>query len=210
MPVMAKESDTLAELMSQSIVHNNNGTESECKGCAVNGLVSSPSTSSPHNRLSLQRLSAEKRAKRVKFFLNGDKYFKGCVYAVNDKTIRTFDALIQDLNRLFRHHIGLPTGVRFIFSIDGSERVTCLDQLHQSMSYVCSSTDHYIRIDYQSIANMSSLCANSAVSLKNTTNMINNTKKSCVEITSDNQLTHSSAPLPVNGVNASHVQSSQT
>ncbi|CAG2164071.1 unnamed protein product [Oppiella nova] len=40
--------------------------------------------------------------------------------------------------------------------------------------------------------------------------MINNTKKSCVEITSDNQLTHSSAPLPVNGVNASHVQSSQT
>lgn len=60
-----------------------------------------------NNRVSLQRLSAEKRAKRLKFFVNGDKYFKGCVYAFNEKTIRTFDALIQDLNRLFGSHVSL-------------------------------------------------------------------------------------------------------
>ncbi|CAG2103989.1 unnamed protein product [Medioppia subpectinata] len=115
---MAKES----QLLDESVVNNNNNNEDNCHSCShpvpsadhktVTTTTSiSPSTphNTPHNRVSLQRLSAEKRGKRVKFFLNGDKYFKGFVYAFNDKTIRTFDALIQDLNRLFRHHVSLPS-----------------------------------------------------------------------------------------------------
>jgi len=57
------------------------------------------------NRVSLQKLSAEKRAKRIKFYLNGDKFYKGLVYAFNPEKVRTFDALCQDLTRVLGHHV---------------------------------------------------------------------------------------------------------
>lgn len=110
--------------------------------------------------------------------------------------------------------ICLATGVRFIFNIDGTERVTSLEQLHKSMSYVVSSTDNYVHLDYESVSNISSVCANSSVNLKNTNNN-NNLKKSCVEIT-DNQSSYqttqsglSTAAQQLN-LQSSQTQSSQT
>ena len=112
---MAKEDQLIGDNHQKTIVNNNNNNNSKncnsmsclsadpkrCSNIGLNQTIGS------NSRVSLQRLSAEKRAKRLKFFVNGDKYFKGCVYAFNDKTIRTFDALIQDLNRLFGRHVSL-------------------------------------------------------------------------------------------------------
>ena len=112
---MAKEDQQLIENNNKTIVpnHNNsnssNGNSMSCLSSDQKPIRSSSAglnqTVGANHRVSLQRLSAEKRAKRLKFFVNGDKYFKGIVYAFNEKTIRTFDALIQDLNRLFGRHV---------------------------------------------------------------------------------------------------------
>lgn len=81
----------------------------------------------------LQTLTNEKKAKKVRFYRNGDRYFRGIVYAVANERFRTFDALLEDLTRSLSDNINLPHGVRFIFTIDGMRKVTSLDQLEEGV-----------------------------------------------------------------------------
>lgn len=108
----------------------------------------SPSHSSHAIRSSLLKLIQEKRAKKLKFFRNGDKFFNGLLYVLSLERIRSFDALLEDLTRVLVDKVNLPTGVRFIFSVDGKDKITSLEQLVEGGSYVCSSTDHFIKLDY--------------------------------------------------------------
>ncbi|KPP77826.1 neuronal migration protein doublecortin-like [Scleropages formosus] len=96
----------------------------------------------------LQTLTNEKKAKKVRFYRNGDRYFKGIVYAVALDRFRTFDALLADLTRSLSDHINLPQGVRFIFTIDGSRKITSMDELEEGESYVCASENYYKKVDY--------------------------------------------------------------
>lgn len=79
----------------------------------------------------LKTLATEKRAKKVRFYRNGDRYFKGIVYAVANDRFRTFDALLADLTRSLSDHINLPQGVRFIFTIDGARKICSMDELEE-------------------------------------------------------------------------------
>uniref|UniRef100_A0A3Q2YSW3 Doublecortin-like kinase 1a n=1 Tax=Hippocampus comes TaxID=109280 RepID=A0A3Q2YSW3_HIPCM len=120
-------------------------------GARVNG-VQSP-THSAHCSLfraprSLKALSAEKRAKKVRFYRNGDRFFHGIVYAVSADRFRTFDALLADLTRALSDNVNLPQGVRTIYTLDGSGRVGSIDQLVEGESYVCSSVEAYKKVDY--------------------------------------------------------------
>ncbi|KAF8785151.1 Serine/threonine-protein kinase DCLK1 like protein [Argiope bruennichi] len=99
-------------------------------------------------RTSLKKLSQEKKAKKVKFFRNGDRFFKGLLYVLSVERIRSFDALLEDLTRVLVDKVNLPKGVRYIFSIDGKEKVLSLEQLVERECYVCSSNDHFIKLDY--------------------------------------------------------------
>ncbi|CAL1287138.1 unnamed protein product [Larinioides sclopetarius] len=99
-------------------------------------------------RTSLKKLSQEKKAKKVKFFRNGDRFFKGLLYVLSVERIRSFDALLEDLTRVLVDKVNLPKGVRYIFSIDGKEKVLSLDQIVEGECYVCSSNDHFIKLDY--------------------------------------------------------------
>ncbi|XP_062393136.1 neuronal migration protein doublecortin-like [Sardina pilchardus] len=96
----------------------------------------------------LQTLTTEKRAKKVRFYRNGDRYFKGIVYAVAGDRFRTFEALLADLTRSLTDHANLPQGVRYIFTVDGTIKITSLDELEEGESYVCSSENYYKRLDY--------------------------------------------------------------
>ncbi|XP_041947011.1 neuronal migration protein doublecortin-like isoform X2 [Alosa sapidissima] len=96
----------------------------------------------------LQTLTTEKRAKKVRFYRNGDRYFKGIVYAVANDRFRTFEALLADLTRSLTDHANLPQGVRYIFTVDGSLKITSLEELEEGESYVCSSENYYKRLDY--------------------------------------------------------------
>lgn len=48
--------------------------------------------------------------------------------------------------------MSLPKGVRFIFSLDGSEKIKSVDRLLEGKSYVASSDDNYIKLDYETIS----------------------------------------------------------
>jgi len=96
-------------------------------------------------------VSADKRAKKVKFFINGDKFFKGAVIAVNNEKFRTFDKLLEHLTRIMCNQVTLPNGVRTIFSVEG--RVcTDIDCLLNGESYVCSSYPTFKRLDYSALS----------------------------------------------------------
>uniref|UniRef100_A0A3B4DK12 Serine/threonine-protein kinase DCLK2 n=1 Tax=Pygocentrus nattereri TaxID=42514 RepID=A0A3B4DK12_PYGNA len=116
----------------------------------ANGLPSP--THSAHCSLyrtrTLQALSSEKKAKKVRFYRNGDRYFKGIVYAISQDRFRSFDALLADLTRSLSDNVNLPQGVRTIYSVDGSEKIMSMEQLEEGESYVCGSIEPYKKLDY--------------------------------------------------------------
>ncbi|MEQ2189133.1 Serine/threonine-protein kinase dclk1 [Goodea atripinnis] len=90
----------------------------------------------------LKTLSAEKRAKKVRFYRNGDRYFNGIVYAISSDRFRTFDGLLADLTRSLSDNVNLPQGVRTIYTLDG-RRISTIDQLVEG-----NSIEAYKKLDY--------------------------------------------------------------
>ena len=126
-------------------------------GSRGSSLVPSPAHStncSYYRTRTLQTLTSEKRAKKVRFYRNGDRYFKGLVYAVSSDRFRSYDALLMELTRSLADNLHLPQGVRTIYTVDGT-KITSLDELaegkerhtaanhsraHQSLT--CTSVTH--------------------------------------------------------------------
>ncbi|XP_076839865.1 doublecortin-like kinase 2b isoform X2 [Brachyhypopomus gauderio] len=120
-------------------------------GSRASSLVPSPAHSancSFYRTRTLQALSSEKRAKKVRFYRNGDRYFKGLVYAVSNDRFRSLDALLAELTRSLADNLHLPQGVRNIYTVDGAKKVTSLDDLVEGESYVCASNEPFRKVDY--------------------------------------------------------------
>ncbi|XP_058265124.1 serine/threonine-protein kinase DCLK2 isoform X1 [Hemibagrus wyckioides] len=120
-------------------------------GSRASSLVPSPAQSancSFYRTRTLRALSSEKRARKVRFYRNGDRYFKGLVYAVSNDRFRSLDALLAELTRALADNLHLPQGVRTIYTADGSKRVTSLDELVEGECYVCASNEPYRKVDY--------------------------------------------------------------
>ncbi|XP_072315252.1 serine/threonine-protein kinase DCLK2-like [Eucyclogobius newberryi] len=118
-------------------------------------LVPSPAHStncSYYRTRTLQALTSEKRAKKVRFYRNGDRYFKGLVYAVSGDRFRSYDALLMELTRSLADNLHLPQGVRNIYTIDGSKKITSMDELGEGECYVCASNEPYCKVDYTKIS----------------------------------------------------------
>ncbi|KAF3698049.1 Serine/threonine-protein kinase DCLK2 [Channa argus] len=118
-------------------------------------LVPSPAHSancSYYRTRTLQALTSEKRAKKVRFYRNGDRYFKGLVYAVSSDRFRSYDALLMELTRSLADNLHLPQGVRSIYTIDGSKKITSMDELVEGECYVCASNEPYRKVDYTKIS----------------------------------------------------------
>ncbi|KAK2886099.1 hypothetical protein Q8A67_016936 [Cirrhinus molitorella] len=121
------------------------------QGSRASSLVPSPAHSancSFYRTRTLQALSSEKRAKKVRFYRNGDRYFKGLVYAVSNDRFRSLDALLAELTRALADNLHLPQGVRNIYSVDGAKKITSLEDLAEGESYVCASNEPYRKVDY--------------------------------------------------------------
>ncbi|XP_035307173.1 serine/threonine-protein kinase DCLK2 isoform X5 [Cricetulus griseus] len=124
---------------------------SSISGPKGNGLIPSPAHSahcSFYRTRTLQALSSEKKAKKARFYRNGDRYFKGLVFAISSDRFRSFDALLMELTRSLSDNVNLPQGVRTIYTIDGSRKVTSLDELLEGESYVCASNEPFRKVDY--------------------------------------------------------------
>ncbi|KAG8453966.1 hypothetical protein GDO86_000552 [Hymenochirus boettgeri] len=115
------------------------------------GLIPSPAHSahcSFYRTRTLQALSSERKAKKVRFYRNGDRYFKGLPYAVSAERFRSLDALLIELTRSLSDNVSLPQGVRCIYTLDGSKKITSLEDLQEGESYVCASNEPYRKVDY--------------------------------------------------------------
>uniref|UniRef100_A0A3Q1APS3 Serine/threonine-protein kinase DCLK2 n=1 Tax=Amphiprion ocellaris TaxID=80972 RepID=A0A3Q1APS3_AMPOC len=128
----------------------NSGSGSQ-SGSRGNGLVPSPAHSahcSFYRTRTLQSLTTEKKARKVRFYRNGDKYFKGLVYAVSNDRFRSLDALLMELTRSLSDNVNLPQGVRTLYTLDGGRKISSLDELVEGESYVCASNEAFRRVDY--------------------------------------------------------------
>ncbi|XP_062243870.1 serine/threonine-protein kinase DCLK2 isoform X2 [Platichthys flesus] len=135
----------------QRTPRNNPGPGSAHPGSRGNGAVPSPAHSahcSFYRTRTLQSLTSEKKAKKVRFYRNGDKYFKGLVYAVSNDRFRSLDALLMELTRSLSDNVNLPQGVRSLYVLDGGRRISSLEELVEGESYVCASNEPFRRVDY--------------------------------------------------------------
>lgn len=108
------------------------------------GSVASPAHSahcSFYRARTLRSLAAEKKARKVRFYRNGDRHFEGLAYAVSGDRFRSLDALLAELTRSLWDGASLPQGVRCIYTIDGARKVTSLDELVEGKCVcVCACT----------------------------------------------------------------------
>ncbi|XP_053088406.1 serine/threonine-protein kinase DCLK2 isoform X2 [Pangasianodon hypophthalmus] len=115
------------------------------------GSVASPAHSahcSFYRARTLRSLTAEKKARKVRFYRNGDRHFEGLAYAVSGDRFRSLDALLVELTRSLSDGASLPQGVRCIYTIDGARKITSLDELVEGESYVCASNEPFRKVDY--------------------------------------------------------------
>uniref|UniRef100_A0A3P9KUG6 Serine/threonine-protein kinase DCLK2 n=1 Tax=Oryzias latipes TaxID=8090 RepID=A0A3P9KUG6_ORYLA len=139
------------------------------RGSRGNGLPSP--THSAHCSLyrtrTLQTLISEKKAKKIRFYRNGDRYFKGIVYAISSERFGSLDALLADLTRCLSDNVNLPQGVRTIYTIDGVTKIASMDELVEGESYVCASIEPFKKMDYTKNVNPNwSLGAKTATSVR--------------------------------------------
>ncbi|XP_068566428.1 oxygen-regulated protein 1-like [Cebidichthys violaceus] len=75
-------------------------------------------------------------SKRVCFYKSGDSQFNGLRMVINNRTFKTFDALLDGLSK----KVPLPFGVRNITTPRGVHAVHTLDELEDGKSYICSDS----------------------------------------------------------------------
>ncbi|NXK11287.1 RP1 protein, partial [Herpetotheres cachinnans] len=73
-------------------------------------------------------------AKRICFYKSGDPQFNGIKMVINNRSYKTFDALLDSLSK----RVPLPFGVRNISTPKGRHSVTNLEDLEDGKSYICS------------------------------------------------------------------------
>ncbi|XP_076628110.1 uncharacterized protein LOC143345146 isoform X2 [Colletes latitarsis] len=97
------------------------------------------------------RTPPTKKAKRVRFFRNGDKFYTGIVMAVTPEKYRSFDSLASDLTRALISSVTLPNGVRAIYTMDG-RKVQSIDDLEDGKWYVVSGQGEiFKKVEYSSM-----------------------------------------------------------
>ncbi|XP_070409537.1 uncharacterized protein [Nothobranchius furzeri] len=75
-------------------------------------------------------------SKRVCFYKSGDPQFNGLRMVINNRTFKTFDALLDSLSK----KVPLAFGVRNITTPRGVHGISTLDELEDGKSYLCSDS----------------------------------------------------------------------
>lgn len=75
-------------------------------------------------------------SKRVCFYKSGDPQFNGLRMVINNRTFKTFDALLDSLSK----KVPLAFGVRNITTPRGVHAIHTLDELEDGKSYICSDS----------------------------------------------------------------------
>ncbi|NWY54115.1 RP1 protein, partial [Chionis minor] len=98
--------------------------------------VNHPNSSESEQSLSTRHFNVTEPvvAKRICFYKSGDPQFNGIKMVINNRSYKTFDALLDSLSK----RVPLPFGVRNISTPKGRHSITNLDDLEDGKSYICS------------------------------------------------------------------------
>ncbi|XP_041563741.1 serine/threonine-protein kinase GA29083 [Drosophila elegans] len=116
-----------------------------------------PNIAQIKKRISSSRTPTRK-AHRIKFYRNGDRFYPGITIPVSNERYRSFESLYEDLTRLLEENVKIPGAVRSIYSMCG-KKVTAFDELEDGQSYVCScNNENFKKVEYntssQALANL--------------------------------------------------------
>ncbi|KAH8415034.1 hypothetical protein KR215_000369 [Drosophila sulfurigaster] len=108
-------------------------------------------------RISSSRAPTRK-AHRIKFYRNGDRFYPGITIPVSNERYRSFESLYEDLTRLLEENVKIPGAVRAIYTMCG-KKITAFDELEDGQSYVCScNNENFKKVEYntssQPLANL--------------------------------------------------------
>ncbi|XP_018795202.1 PREDICTED: serine/threonine-protein kinase GL21140 isoform X4 [Bactrocera latifrons] len=144
--------------------------------CKSNGSLSGASTTSSTTGLTTsvttaaaaavsqvkKRISSSRtptrKARRIKFYRNGDRFYPGITIPVSNERYRSFESLFEDLTRLLEDNVKIPGAVRTIYTMCG-KKISTLDELEDGQSYICScNNENFKKIEYntssQPLANL--------------------------------------------------------
>lgn len=71
-------------------------------------------------RISSSRTPTRK-AHRIKFYRNGDRFYPGITIPVSNERYRSFESLYEDLTRLLEENVKIPGAVRAIYNMCGKK-----------------------------------------------------------------------------------------
>ncbi|XP_050321471.1 serine/threonine-protein kinase GL21140 isoform X1 [Bactrocera neohumeralis] len=130
---------------------NGNGAD------ATNTTINTLAVSQVKKRISSSRTPTRK-ARRIKFYRNGDRFYPGITIPVSNERYRSFESLFEDLTRLLEDNVKIPGAVRTIYTMCG-KKISTLDELEDGQSYICScNNENFKKIEYntssQPLANL--------------------------------------------------------
>lgn len=134
-----QDNDDSGNALEGAAVSSQNSTT----GGSTAAAASSSDTLKKKQRMSSGRQQT-KKAKRVRFYRNGDKFYPGLMIPVSNERYRSFESLTEDLTRVLGESIKVPGAVRTIFTVEG-KRVASLEELEDGKCYVCSCNNEVFR-----------------------------------------------------------------
>ncbi|XP_071942894.1 serine/threonine-protein kinase DCLK3-like isoform X2 [Antedon mediterranea] len=84
-----------------------------------------------------------RRPRKIFFYRNGDRYFKGKQLYITPHRYLSFDELLVDLTK----SVSLPYGVRKVYTQDGMA-ITDIEDLKDGGTYVCASFERFKKLKY--------------------------------------------------------------
>lgn len=114
----------------------------------VYNISASQSVSQTHRDLIDDRYKDLRRPRKVRFFVNGDRYFRGKKLYITPHRYFNFNDLLNDLTGKLPSNLNLPYGVRQIFTPSGGRRVTDIEDLGDGHTYVCAGFEGFRQIKY--------------------------------------------------------------
>lgn len=94
-----------------------NGSASVTSSLGVSSVIASTHIK---KRISSNRTPTRK-AHRIKFYRNGDRFYPGITIPVSNERYRSFESLFEDLTRLLEENVKIPGAVRAIYNMYGKK-----------------------------------------------------------------------------------------
>ncbi|OWF51087.1 serine/threonine-protein kinase DCLK1-like isoform X2 [Mizuhopecten yessoensis] len=102
-----------------------------------------PAISQTHKDIVDTKMKDLRRPRKIRFYVNGDGYFKGKKLNITPHRYSTFNDLLNDLTGKLPSSVNLPYGVRQIYTPSGGRRVTEIEGLADGQIYVLAGFEAF-------------------------------------------------------------------